>query len=111
VQPIIALNIPLRLTDDQLARLQALSGEFAARRDTLGTDIQKEIEGMGRDPDRAVLFSMIRSKMEHAREMSQGILDRAKEVLTPEQWAQLPEDVKVPPRFGGPGGPGGRPPR
>ncbi|HMV33818.1 MAG TPA: hypothetical protein PKA50_16990, partial [Gemmatimonadales bacterium] len=107
VEPIIALNIALRLTDDQLAKLQALSGEFAARRDTLGTDIQKEIEGMGRDPDRAVLFSMIRSRMEHGRAMSQDILDRARAVLTVEQWAQLPEEAKVLPRFGGPGGPGG----
>ena len=71
---------------------------------------------MGRDPDRAVMFTAMRRRFEDGRALQQATLDKAKAVLTEAQWNQLPAEAKVPPRFGpgrgGPGGPGaGGPPR
>jgi hypothetical protein len=104
IQPIIEQNIAIRLTDDQLARLDVISKAFIAQRDSISAKVQKEVEAAGRDPDRAVLFTKIRGIMEAARELQTAALEKAKAVLTAEQWAQLPETVKTPPRFGPPGG-------
>lgn len=103
VAPIIALSIPLKLTDEQLGKLQAVSDSFTAARDSVAKGIQKEINGMGADPDRAVLFTAIRRHMEGARDLSQAYLDKAHALLTPAQWDALPDEAKAPPRFfGGP---------
>ena len=101
VQKIVELNIQLRLTDDQLARLAGISKEYTQRRDSLGQAVQAEVDHSGRDPDRAVLFSKIRGMLEQGRTLSTGALEEAKAVLTAEQWAQLPEEIKSPPRPGG----------
>jgi hypothetical protein len=104
IQKIVELNIQLRLTDDQLARLATISKEFTQRRDSLGQAVRAEVERAGREPDRAALFSRIRGMLEKGRTLSTGALEEAKGVLTAEQWAALPEDVKSPPRAGGPAG-------
>ncbi|MDX2122899.1 MAG: hypothetical protein SF070_17800, partial [Gemmatimonadota bacterium] len=106
-EPITALDVALKLTDDQLARLKEISGRFVAGRDSLGKAMQREIEGMGRDPDRAVLFAALRRSMEGGRAMAQAALEEAQAVLSAEQWRQLPEEARTLPRFGAP--PGGRP--
>jgi hypothetical protein len=104
IQPIVEQNIAIRLTDDQLAKLDVISKEFIAQRDSLSARVQKEVEAAGRDPDRAVLFTRIRGIMEGGREAQTQALEKAKAVLTTEQWALLPEAAKSPPRSGPPGG-------
>jgi hypothetical protein len=107
IKPITDLNIQLHLTDDQLAKLSAISHEFTQRRDSIGQEIQSAIEKEGPQPDRAVLLTRIRTILESGRGLAAASLEEAKGVLSAEQWAQLPEDVKSPPRPGG--GFGGRP--
>jgi len=66
------------------------------------------IEGAGTRPDPGILFAKLRPKLAQARTNQQNALDQAKKILTPDQWAKLPDAVKTP---GGARRPGaGRPP-
>ena len=110
--PIAAIQekaVLVHLTEDQSARLDSISRRFVTARDSLSGVIREDIQRAGPNPDPAVLFSGIRPKMEAGRHLSEAALEEARGVLTPEQWAQLPPEVKEPPRGFGPG-PGGRRP-
>ncbi|MDX2194153.1 MAG: Spy/CpxP family protein refolding chaperone, partial [Gemmatimonadales bacterium] len=111
VKPIQDRNIQLRLTDEQVAKLDSVQLRFRADRDKLGQELAEIVQKAGRNPDPAVIVSQIVPRIQKGRERSRKALEEAKAVLTPEQWAQLPEEVRSPPppRFGGPGGPGGPP--
>jgi carboxypeptidase family protein len=100
----------VHLTDDQSARLDTISQKFVASRDSLAKIIREEITRAGPNPDPAVLFTGLRPKLEEGRKLSEAALQQAKAVLTPEQWAQLPAEVREPPRGFGPGQGGGRRP-
>ncbi|HTS89843.1 MAG TPA: carboxypeptidase regulatory-like domain-containing protein [Gemmatimonadales bacterium] len=106
IKPILDLNIQLKLTDEQVNKLNALSHDFQQQRDSLGGVVQAAIERAGQSPDRAVLFTKIRAVLEAGRGMAAASLDKAKAILTPEQWNQLPDDAKTLRR---PGFGGGRP--
>ena len=99
----------VHLTEAQSAQLDTISQRFVASRDSLSAIVRAEIQRAGANPDPAVLFSSLRPKIEEGRKLSDAALQAAKGVLTPDQWNQLPADVREPPRgFGG--GPGGRRP-
>ena len=53
-----------------------------------------EVERRGRNPDRAGLFGMMRPMLEAGRANYQKALTTAQAILTPEQWAMVPERVK-----------------
>lgn len=110
--PIAAIQakaVLVHLTDAQSTRLDSISRRFVASRDSLGTIIRGEIQRAGPNPDPAVLFSGLRGKIDEGRKLSEAALQQARAVLTPEQWAQLPADVKEPPRGFRPGQGGRRP--
>ncbi len=106
---ILSRDVALRLTDDQVAKLKAISAQFIARRDSIAQVVRTEIEKAGPNPDPAVLFSGLRGKIEKGRTFAQAALDEAKGVLTAEQWAALPEEARTIRQGFGPGG-GRRPP-
>ena len=110
--PIVAIQgqaVLVHLTDDQSAKLDSISKRFVAARDSIAGVIRDEITRAGPNPDPAVLFTGLRPKMEAGRKLSDAALEEAKGVLTPEQWAQLPAEVREPPRGFGPGQGGRRP--
>lgn len=102
VARILEYSFQLKLSDDQTARLNQSSQRFVAGRDSLGRAIQREIEEAGPRPDPAVLFSALRGRIETARAMMTEALETAHAILTPEQWAALPEEARTI-RAGGPG--------
>jgi hypothetical protein len=74
--------------------------------------MQATIAGAGTRPDPGILFAKLRPKLALARTNQQNALAKAKTILTPEQWAKLPDAVKTPGagRRPGAGGGGARPP-
>jgi hypothetical protein len=96
IGPILERGGSLRLTGAQLARLQAISDSLDEQNRALSDSVRAEIERAGDRPDPAVLFARIRPSLARARAHGQEALARAREVLTPEQWAQLPETVRSP---------------
>ena len=99
---ILELRDTLALTPEQTARLQTLSDTLARKNDALGEEVRAMVQKAGNNPDPAALFATIRPKLNEGRANLQQALDDAKAILTPEQWAKVPEDVKNPGRgFGG----------
>jgi hypothetical protein len=96
---IIAINdsAKLDLTPDQTAKLQTAGDAFKVKSDSL---IDKVATILGdtttKNPDPMTVFTKIQPVITEARKLAtQGIND-AKAILTPAQWAKVPESVKSP---------------
>jgi hypothetical protein len=114
---IIAINdsAKLELTPDQIAKLQAGGDAFKVKSDSL---VDKVANILGdttvKNPDPMTIFAKVQPSMTEARKMATQAINDAKTILTPAQWAKVPDSVKSPglrrgdgegPR-GGRGGPG-----
>jgi hypothetical protein len=106
---ILALRDTLALAPDQVERLQVLADSLQARQEALRTEIQEQAGGRGQSADPMEIFRRLQPRLAEARQQSQQALQDAEAILTPEQWARLPAEVRNPPRreFRGMGG--GRP--
>jgi hypothetical protein len=96
---IIAINdsAKLELTPDQTVKLQTAGDAFKVKSDSL---IEKVATILGdtttKNPDPITVFTKIQPLITEARKLAtQGIND-AKGILTPAQWAKVPESVKSP---------------
>jgi hypothetical protein len=96
VTAILALKDSLGLTDDQVTRLQAIADTLDAENRTLSDSVQAQIQRAGDRPDPLVLFGRIRPKLVQGREQGRRALEQARAVLTPAQWAELPEQIRNP---------------
>jgi len=110
---IIAINdsAKLELTPDQIAKLQTSGDAFKVKADSL---VDKVANILGdttvKSPDPMTIFAKLQPSMTEGRKLAtQGIND-AKAILTPAQWAKVPESIKTPGLRRG-GGEGGRPDR
>ncbi|MDF1504928.1 hypothetical protein PYV61_18400, partial [Roseisolibacter sp. H3M3-2] len=110
VAQIIDLKDSLALDTAQVARLAAVRDTLAARNTRWAADVRALIARQGNNPDQATLFAAVRPKLGERGQIMQDALRDAQAVLSAEQWAKVPENVKNPMRgfFGGPGGPGGQ---
>lgn len=116
IKRLIAID-SLALTDAQKAQLQPISDSLDAAGKAAVAAFQARVEKAGANPDVAALFGGLRPTLEAAQRSVRASLVAAERILTPEQWARVPADVKNPlAGFGGqggqrrgPGGPGGRP--
>lgn len=109
---VLAIRLGLRLTPEQVTKVTALSDSVTAQNKVLADSMQKEITKAGSNPDLGGLFRSIRPMIEKGQAIQTEMLKSLQGILTPEQWGQVPERIKNPPRgFGqGPGGaqrPGG----
>ena len=95
IGPILELRDSLRLSAVQVTELQALSDSVDLLNRTLSDSVQAEIERAGDRPDPSVLFARIRPNLTRGRERRRQAIARARELLTPEQWAKLPETVRA----------------
>jgi len=96
ISPILERRDSLHLSDAQVTRLQAISDSFEAQNKALADSVRAEIDRAGDRPDPAVLFARIRPNLNRAREHGREAVARARDVLTPEQWAQLPDSLRSP---------------
>ncbi len=112
VQSILDMKDTLKLTPDQVTKLNALADAMNAKNDTLLktlTDLAEK--GAQGKTDPQSVFSVIQPTLQQARNNYLAAVKAAETVLTPEQWKMLPEAVRNPtlqaPR--GPGAGGRRP--
>ncbi|GLC25601.1 carboxypeptidase regulatory-like domain-containing protein [Roseisolibacter agri] len=107
---IIDLRDSLQLDTAQVARLATARDSVAARNTRWATEVRALVAKQGNNPDQATLFAAVRPKLAERAQIFQDGLKEAQAILTPEQWAKVPENVKNPLRqfFGGQGGQGRR---
>ena len=115
---IIAINdsAKLELTPEEIAKLQAAGDAFKTKSDSL---IDKVANILGdstvKNPDPMTIFAKLQPSMTEGRKLATQAINDAKAILTPAQWAKVPESIKTPglrrgdgegPRFerAGPGG-------
>lgn len=103
---IIGMKDTLQLNDDQVAKLTVVSDTLAAKTTAIATEIRTEVQKKGTSDPRAVM-SIIRPYITQGRQALQAAMTAAQGILTPDQWAKVPDDVKNPRGMGGFGGPGG----
>ena len=104
ISAIVGLKDSLQLAADQVAALQAIADALDAQNGPVRDSLQAELQRAGDRPDAGILFARMRPRLQTGRENIRKALERARTVLTPEQWKQLPEALKSP----GPGGRGRR---
>ena len=96
---IIAINdsAKLELTADQLAKLQAAGDSFRLKSDSL---IDKVANILGdstvKNPDPMTIFAKLQPSMAAGRKLATQAISEAKAILTPAQWAKVPDSIKTP---------------
>jgi hypothetical protein len=110
---IIAINdsAGLALTAEQIVRLHALSDSLHIAADPILDSLAATLaQASTKNPDPQYLGMKLRPKIEAARRLAAQAIKQAESVLTPEQWAKVPQSIKMPFRpyqERGPGRPGG----
>ena len=96
---IIAANdsAKLELTPDQITRLQTGGDAFKVRSDSLVDRVANVLgDTTTKSPDPMTIFTKLQPTIAEARKLAtQGIND-AKAILTPAQWAKVPDAIKSP---------------
>ena len=100
-------SLKLNLTAEQKAKLNALSLELAPKADQMAEDLADILTSAGVAPDPAVIGARIQGKTNDARSLAEKTVEQLKGVLTADQFAKLPDNVKVVPPNRGLGGFGG----
>jgi len=96
---IIAINdsARLELTPDQITKLQTAGDAFKVKADSL---IDKVANVLGdttvKNPDPMTVFAKLQPSMVEGRKLATQAINDAKAVLTPAQWAKVPESIKTP---------------
>ena len=96
---IIAINdsAKLELTPDQIAKLQASGDAFKTKSDSL---VDKVANILGdttvKNPDPMTVFAKLQPSMTEGRKLATQAITEAKALLTPAQWAKVPESIKTP---------------
>ncbi len=108
VNSVIEMKDSLKLTDDQLSKLQVVADSLNAKNSTLAADVRKDVESAGANPDMAALNAKMRPSLEKLQKNQQDALKEVQSILSADQWTMLPNRI----RNGRGGGPGGarRPP-
>ena len=111
VKPIIDLKEVIKLTPDQVAKLTAIGDSLDANTAALTRQVEAEVQKQGKTGgDLQTLFPKMQPLLQKARDYYVQATQSIQKVLTPEQWAEVPESVKNPSLRPGPQGvrrPGG----
>ena len=114
-------SLKLALTVEQKSRLKTLSEDIAVKADGIAEALADILTSAGVAPDPSVIGARMQGKTQDARKVAERSVADLQAALTPEQWAKLPDSIRVVPPdrgiggFGGGGdgdhgGRGGRPP-
>jgi hypothetical protein len=87
-------SLQLALTPDQLTRLRGLGDTLQTKIDPLIDDLAEAISKQGKNADPMSLMAALGKRLGEGRAMMQQAAKDAQGVLTAEQWAKLPPDVK-----------------
>ena len=100
-------SLKLALTAAQKARLTELSNVVAVKADNIAEELADVLTSAGVAPDPQVIGARMQGKTSEARAVAEESVADLQKVLTAEQWAKLPESVRVVPPDRGLGGFGG----
>jgi hypothetical protein len=95
ITQILARKDSIALTDSQVVRLTRIRDSLDVRNKQLSEAVRAEIEKAGANPDPGALFGALRPKLEQGRTNTQRAVAEAKAILTPAQWARLPDRIKA----------------
>lgn len=106
---ILELNdsLKLELTSDQHAQLTIAGDSLQIKTDTLISVIASTLAGTDRNADPLQVGMRMRDRVQEARALGEKAIADAEKILTPEQWAKIPKNVKEPLSQRGPGERGG----
>jgi LTXXQ motif family protein len=93
---VLELRDSLALTAEQVERLTRLRDSLAARNDSLVAAATEQAAKAGGAGDPAATFTAVRPTLEAAREGYLAVLEAVRGVLTPEQWATVPDALRNP---------------
>jgi hypothetical protein len=102
VLQIIGMRDSLKLTEEQVAKLQVVSDSLNVQNTGLAEAVRKDVEGAGANPDMAALNARLRPAIEKVQANQQAALRQAQAILTAEQWQRVPPRIRNG-RAGGPG--------
>ena len=106
VASIIGMKDTLQLTSDQVTRLQPLADTIAVHNDSVAAEIRSRVDKAGTNPDLRVLLATLRPRLTEARDVRTRAMKEVQKILTPAQWARVPNNLKSGGGFGGGGGRG-----
>ncbi len=108
-------TLKLDLTASQITLLTVLADSLVHQIDTLGIKVSAKMHSIGNNADQAAIQVQLRGVLADAQQMGARAIAETEIILTKEQWAKLPDNVKHPLSVFGPiqggGGRGGRPPQ
>jgi hypothetical protein len=111
---IIAINdsAKLNLTPDQVGKLQTAGDAFKVKADSLVDKVANMLaDTTVKNPDPMTVFAKLQPAMAEGRKQATKAINDAKGILTPEQWAKVPDAIKTPGLRRDDGEGGGRPRR
>jgi Spy/CpxP family protein refolding chaperone len=95
--PLMDLKDVMKLTPEQIAKIKAIGDSLDAKTAELTTrleaNMQKEAKSGG---DLQTLFPKLQPMLQEARNNYLTATQAIQKLLTPEQWAEVPESVKNP---------------
>jgi hypothetical protein len=103
ISGIVALRDSLKLTADQVTRLDSISDSLDVQTDSLVARVERQVAGLGAGTSMAAVFPTIQPRLQEGRDAYLKAIERARGVLTPEQWLLLPEALRNPALQRGPG--------
>ena len=89
-------SLALGLTAEQTAALTVKGDSLQARADTAIAKIAEVLGSVGANPDPQTTMFRMRDNVQAARRMAEQAAKDLEAILTPEQWAKLPPNVKNP---------------
>ena len=113
VTPLTDMKDMLKLTPEQLAKIKLIGDTLDAKTEAVTKRVEDEMKKQDKSGgDLQTLFPKLQPLLQEARNNYVQATQSLQKVLTPEQWAEVPESVKNPTLrpAGGPGGAGGRRP-
>jgi hypothetical protein len=96
VAGIIALKDTLALTQQQIESLNLVADTLRVATDTLAAELQRKVDSLGTNVDVRTVFPAIQPRLQEGRNAYLKAIDSAKQILTAEQWAKLPESIRNP---------------
>jgi hypothetical protein len=108
---IIAVNdsAKLELAPDQIAKLQSSGDAFKVKADSLIDKVANMLaDTTVKSPDPMTVFAKLQPSMTEGRKLATQAITDAKTILTPAQWAKVPDSIKTPGLRRGDGEGGGR---
>jgi hypothetical protein len=91
----IADSIALGLSPAQREVIGVAADSLDLEIKALADAVRKDLASAGANPDMMALLSRMRPRLEEARKRVERAVESTREALTPEQWARLPESIRL----------------